>query len=655
MVIRAMRELLIWVVYMVTALVFISLAGPHPLAVALVHATVFPAFLILFFLQLTGQRQCQNSLFFRWLAPLLVWFWIQQLALQSGLPFWGSIEASWPVWMDFFSMFAAGSVLMLCAEEIFTDRDVLIRYMRFFVFLAAATGGYFIYLFYTSGVPVEKIRPPFFILEHLGPLGPLNFQPNNFIDLLIPPFFVSLAFVFYNHRRKLNFSDPNRAYSEIFLNLCFACVLIAAILFTKSRAGIIAFVPACGVFVILFLAAQRRRKGAWKIALLMLSCGILFLSSLGMEDVFRELTTLKQTLLDESQIRGLRSMTMGVSWQLFQEKSLLGVGLGNFQAAWIFFHKGIYTVFPERSYNDVLWLGVEAGLPGLVLFAGAVFSVYAAALRLIRSSQSSLVAYFSAAAAACLTAFILHSMVDPTLYVNTLLWEICILSGMVGALRTLNFQETEKKTFFKQSRRSSPSPVSWFYVLLLVLLAPVSAVAAGRLAAGVIAGQKPSIEDIEKVRTLDFLNSYYDRAAAAYYLTRHLKEPSNRESLEKALKAIDEAIRKEPVNVALYRKRAEILYASGDTKRGDESFALMQERLPDFYLGHAVMFAFYLEQSLEQTDSQKVDRLKAQALRNYLRCLELNPRFSKHRELYPLLSAPALESFNKLLEEKSLI
>lgn len=648
---RLLRELLKAHLYVGSAFFFVTLASPQALLTAMLHFWVFPAFLILCFLRMMSPPRSSQSLFLPLFAGLLLWFWTQQAALQAGLPFWG-VDVWWAGWLEFFAIFSAGAVYALTAEEVFSERDSLVEFLHFFVFVGGAAAVYFIYLFYTSGVPVEKIQPPFILLKHLGPLGPANFQPNNFVDLLIPPFFFSLAFVFYHQRRKLNFSDPSRTYSEIFSNLLSACVLLAGIFFTKSRAGIMAFLPALVFFCMLFGMAQKRRKNTWQFIVFAIAVAGVFLCTLGIKDVIRELLTIKETLFNETQLRGLRSLTIGASWQLFKEKGLLGVGLGNLPMAWILYHVPPYTVFPQRSFNDPLWFSVEAGVPGVLILTALLGAVFSTGLRLIRTSQSSFVSYLSAASLASLGAFILHSLVDPTLYINVLLWEAAIVMGIVAGLRHLEVEETRDKRLAVEKARHPGRIRLWVCIVLAVTL-PVTVISGGKLAGAFVASQGKDIQHLEKASRLDVNNAYYHRMLAPLYLGQYLDNPSTGEGLEKAIRALDAAIEREPLNVNLYRKRAEVLYLAGDTKRGDQSFVLMQERLPDFYLGQMVMFAFYWEQSLKETDPILVNRYKTQALRHYMRSLELNPRIHKYRELNPLLSAAALESFQKTLEEKS--
>lgn len=649
--IRLLREGLKAHLYLGAGLFFLTLSSPHPILLAAFHFLTFPMFLILCLLRMCSPPRVSRSLFFNAFAFLLLWFWIQQFALHAGVPFFG-IDPWWTGWLDFFGIFAAAAVYALAAEEAFSERDSLIQFLRFFIFSGSAAAVYFIYLFYTSGVPVEKIQPPFILLEHLGPLGPVNFQPNNFIDLLIPPFFFSLAFIFYNHRRKLNFPDPTRAYSEIFLNLLFVCVLLAGILFTKSRAGIMAFLPSVALFSVLFWMAQRRRSGAWKIVVFASVAAVVFLCTLGIKDVFREMMTIKQTLFDESQMRGLRSLTIGASWQLVQEKGWVGVGLGNLPMAWVFFHSAPFTAFPQRSYNDLLWFWVEAGLPGVLLVSVILGGVFLTGIRLIRKSQSSFVSYLCAAVLSSMTAFILHAMVDPTLYVNALLWEAAMAMGILAGLRHLEEEETRDKRL-AVPKPARPGRTRVLAALTLILLLPLSVISAGKLGAAALVSKAQDANTLELARRLDFLNPYYPRMLAPLYFAQYLENPDGG-GLEKALGAMDDAIGRDPLNVSLYRKKAEILYHAGDTKRGDQSFVMMQERLPDFYLGHIVMFAFYWEQSLTETDPARVNRYQTQALRNYMRSLELNPSLSKYRELNPYLSAAGLETFHKTLQENSL-
>lgn len=650
---RLLRGVPVFFIYLTSAIAFFSLSSPQPTAVSVLILAGGAALFCLCFQHLRGEWGFGRSRFAFGLALLILWFWIHQLALQAALlPI--SYKPNWLIWTEFVSMFSCAAVLMLCAEASFCDRSVTLRFFRFFVLMGAAAALYFIYLFSVAGVPVERLRPPFILLEHLGFLSPVTFQPNNFIDLLIVPFFFSLALLFYTHRRKLSFPDPSRQHSEIILNLCASSVLLAAIFFTKSRAGILAFAPACAVFFFLFAMAQRSRKSLWRMTLLITFTAVVFLGASGIKDVFQELMTLGQLGKNAQEFSGLRFMTIGLSWEMMKENLFWGAGLGQFQMAWIFFPKSAYTMFPERSYNDFLWFGAETGLAGLVLLGALVFRVYWTGIRLILKSPSSLVAYFSAASLASLSAFLVHSLVDPTLYVAALLWEISIVMGLVGGLAGLDAAEAQQGNSSGQPGKfpkslNSARPLA----LLFLMLMPLTFLGAGRVAASFLTSGSPTLEGIEKAGKADFLNGYYDRAASSLYLARFQQNPADRDSLERAVQSIDEALDKEPLNVGLYKKRAEILHAAGESARAEESFVKMQEKLPGFYLAHAVMFAFYLERSLEEASPSQKERHKALALRHYQRCLELNPRLAKYREIEPLLSAPAVETFRTLFEEKS--
>ncbi len=650
---RLLREILKVYLCSSAVLFLLSLSSLTPQVSMLLQGLTFPALAMLCILRVFSPPRISRSLLFPWLVTLLLWFCFQQAAIMLAIPPF-EVSSNWRTWVDFFSLFMTAAAYALVAEEIFSDREDLYSFLKFFVFSSGCCAVYFIFLFYTCGVAVEKIQPPFVLLEHLGPLGALSLQPNNLVDLFVPPLFFGLALVFYHHRRKLHFSDPSRAYTEIVLNLCFACVLLAGVFYTKSRAGIIAFLGGFVFFAVLFALAQRRRKGTWKIVALVFVAGLVFLSTLGMKDVFHELMTLKETFSREAQIKGLRSLTMGASWQLVVEKGFWGVGLGNFPMGWLLFHKHPFTVYPYRSYNDLLWFWAETGLPGLFILLGLLLKGFVSAFKSILRSQSSFVAYLASACLASISVFTLHAVVDPTLYVNTLLWQIAIVLGVIGALRHLEAEETRDKRL-GIPKHGNPLLRATMAIALLFMAAPVTYFSCTRLMAlSMVSSEEINVANLEKVTRLEITSSFYPRQLALAYAQQYAQDPSKKAVLDQAVKAMDAAIERDPFNVSLYRGRAELFGAAGDMKNAEQSLRMMEERLPNFYLGAIAAMAFYLDESLKEKDAVKANRYKAQALRQYLRALELNPRLIKYFELYPSLSEDAQQALQALLEEKSL-
>jgi len=627
----------------ILVLVLLSLGNFSFLGGQIVRVLVGLAFLGFLITAFAEDRVKLPMSFGFWLGGLMFWLLLQQFAIMLRFPGF-DIPSTWGNWHPYFSLIVSGVAVFTVSEHLFSQREDLNRILRLFMAASTVLAVYFIYLFFTSGVAVEKIQPPFPLLRHLRGLAGISLQPNNLVDLFIPAFFFSCSYTFYNYRRKLNHSDPAKAYSDMFLNLCFACILLAAIFYTKSRAGILSFAAGLFVYSLIFTFSHQQRRSPLKLLGLMFLVGIFFMSSLGFKQVFKELVTLKDIWSVEIEKIGVRTSTIGASLQLVKARGWLGVGLGNFHMGWLFFHEPPYTMFPRRSYNDLLWIWAEMGLPGVLCLMGAAVAALIKGLRTAVTSASAYISYLVCAAMASFVAFAVHSFVDPTFYVEALFLQICLVLGILSACIRMEFLEThEKETMQQASRRGLAG-----FLIIGGLIFFMSAMAVVQVYASRVASSQ-DIKMIERVAHLDTFNAAYPRLLSANYYQNYL-EQGTEEDLAKALYAMDEAILRDPFATANYRKRAEMMLQSGNLKSIEKSFEMMREHLPDFYIGELTATSFYMDASME-AGPDAASRFKAMALRHYNKAFDLNPRLSRHWELYPLMSLEAQQEFEALLNQ----
>ncbi|HTL46903.1 MAG TPA: O-antigen ligase family protein [Verrucomicrobiae bacterium] len=635
----------IYLCLVVTA-VLLSLGNLSFLASNGLHFVSGIVLLLYFLLRVAERKRVHPSLLLGSFAALLLWLTLQQAGIALGFPLF-EIPSAWSNWFSFFGLLATGVIVYAVALETFTSREELAFFLKYLLFSSTLLAVYFIYIFYTSGVSVEKIQPPFPLLSYLGPLSGISLQPNNLVDLFIPGFFVALSLIFYNYRRKLNHSDPGKAYSEIILQLCCACVLLAAVLFTKSRAGILSFFVALAFYFVNFYLSQHRKRGPVKFLAFVFVIAILFVSALGLKDVVRELGTLKETWGTEVQTMGVRSMTMGASWQLVRIKGWFGVGLGNFQMGWLLFHEPPFTAFPMRSYNDFLWLWAEMGVPGMLFLMGGFLLLLLKGLRTAFKTSSCFISYTILASLSTLASYMAHSMVDPTLYVEALFVMLCAMLAAGAACIHLETLETQEEAVIQpQSKAKLGVPL-----VLFALSLPVTVFTVMQVMAFFTAGHSDDIAVLSRAMQMDPTNPNYPRQIAFRYYADYAQK-KDPEVFKKALSALDEAIRRDPFNLNSYRKRAEMFLSSGDLQGVNRSIELMQERLPDFYQGEMTAAAFYMDAAMASAAEQAA-KFKALALRYYARALDLNPAASKWRDLYPLMAEASSQEFENLLTQKA--
>lgn len=629
-------------------LLFLSLGSLSFPSLALIHCLLGPGLVIVFIVRCSRGRFGDMDPTLVWFFLLFLWLVIQQAGIWLHVPFF-TVPSSWRNWVEIFPLLLAGAGFYLMTSEILDARGRLATFIRFWVAGFALLGVYFIGLYYTSGVNVESLKPPFPVLENLGHWAGTGFQPNNLVDLFIPPFFFAVSVVLYRQKRKLDSDHLTHVFMEIILFLCAACILLAAILFTRSRAGILSFGLGLMFYFFFFSFLHRRRLPALLKAGVVMAVVVAFLLTLGVREIFEELKTVFVTVEEEFQLKGVRSLTIGATWQMITKAGLFGVGLGNLQMGWVLLHEAPFLMMPLRSYNDFLWFWAEAGFPGFFLFTGLFLWYTVSSVILAMRTSSYFIAYLLLSAGASVVAFSAHALVDPTFYCPALLFSLMISMGIGSAARNLEFRETREDTSLP-ARGPKRNALMFFLIMALAVANSGFYFQKGR--ALVILEKSPADEQaLIAAARMDFVNPTYPYRLSQIHLERFREAPTP-EGWMRVLDWLDEAIRRDPLELMHYKTRAAASLEAGDKGEMSASFSLLAEMLPDFYMAELVAAAFYMEASEEAVSETLGDDFSVLALRHYMKALDLNPGLSKEGDLYPWMSRGAREKFVTLLREK---
>jgi hypothetical protein len=634
-------NLLRFYLYLVLGVLFASFCGSLPEII-----TVFTLLsTIAFFVWIVRQRllKCYDSpnLVTNFMTLLFVWLFIQRFGALMGLPFFEPMN-HWTMGMEFYQTLWSCFVGFLVSQHLLKTRSEMLVFIKFWIFSSVALAVCFIYLFYSSGVPVEALSVPSFFAY----FGASRFQPNNLIDLFIPGSFFALSIVFYNHRRKLSHADPSKAMTEMILYLMMACILVAAVLYTRSRAGIVAFGLGVVVYFFLFIISHRRKKGVIKIVGITLLIILGALSLFGMREVFQELLTIKEALNSEISTIGTRSMGIGAAWQLITRQGALGVGVGNFQMGWLMHHSAPFTSFPQVSFNDLLWFWAEMGFVGFCLFTLIVLATVLTGFFLIKKTESHYISYLSASIIASLIAFLGHSCIDVTFYVAPLMAMFFLLMGLIFAFKNMENSEVQEGIVIPATNKAYNLFTLICYMLIGLIL---SFQGVQSMRAKLMTLNDETAVNYVTASEIDQSASYYPRKLSFIYFTNYL-DSGKEEDFIKAIDSIDDAIRRSPFSMIYYSKRAEMFLERQDLQGIEASFALAKEYAPDFYLVDLAATAFYMNVSLELVNSKMLERFQALALNHYANAMKLNPRLNKNSELFPMLNSQARQTFEALLE-----
>jgi hypothetical protein len=426
-----------------------------------------------------------------------------------------------------------------------------------------------------------------------------------------------------------------------------ACILIAAILYTKSRAGIVAYGAALVIYFFLFVLAHRRKRSLVKLVSSVLVLILIMLSTLGVREVFQELMTIKESLNSEISSLGVRSMSIGAAWQLIFSQGALGVGVGNFQMGWLLHHSPPFTSFPQVSFNDLFWFWAEMGFLGFVFFLLVAMIAIAFGVYLSKKSESSFISYLSASMVASMIAFLAHSCIDVTLYIPTLMIMFFFFMGVILALKNMENLEIQEGAV-TNTKRKVFHPFILFVLICIASILTFYSIQSFR--AKLMTAKTEETSMFVQASKVDSHSPYYPRRLSYVYFTDYLQTGSEN-SFQLAIEAIDEAIKRSPFSMIYYSKRAEMFLERQDLQGIQDSFELANEYAPNFYLIDLAASAFYMNVSLELVNSKMVSRFQALALRHYAQAIKLNPRLSKKRELFSMLNPTARDAFIQLTEK----
>jgi O-antigen ligase len=136
-----------------------------------------------------------------------------------------------------------------------------------------------------------------------------------------------------------------------------AAMMMATILFTKSRAGLLGL---AAVLVVLVIEARKVRPGIGVFALVTMLCATPFMPSW----FWMRLGSIVNPAQDESGSRQARKDLMWEGWQTFVEHPLTGVGAGQFKN-----YNPPTRLEPWReTHNVMLQIAAELGIFGLLAF-----------------------------------------------------------------------------------------------------------------------------------------------------------------------------------------------------------------------------------------------------------------------------------------------
>jgi O-antigen ligase len=255
-----------------------------------------------------------------------------------------------------------------------------------------------------------------------------------FLELIIP---FSVALVLYEHARSWRNGRAARGMkgiiagenlSRIGLRLFAAIVMLAALIFSRSRMGILAGVAS--LVVMAMFSGVQRRAGMW-IAGATMFCVTALVLWIGAGSAFERFGNISNEYASVGESRA--SLWKGTA-QLIEGHPLFGSGLGTFPIAFTAVQSTFLGKFVNHAHNDYLEIANDLGIPAAILLFGSIVMLF---VRLARKTASAEARFERAVTLGCMgsiAAILLHSLTDFNLYIpaNALLFSLVL--GLASAM-----------------------------------------------------------------------------------------------------------------------------------------------------------------------------------------------------------------------------
>lgn len=224
-------------------------------------------------------------------------------------------------------------------------------------------------------------------------------QPGSFTGN--PAFFSSYLIISLALAAAVFFNSASRTFWRYF-SLVVTVLAVATVFLTGIRGAILGILV--GLFILgiyfLFREKQLRVVGAGVLVLLILFAGVFWFTRTA--DFWQDVPGLKRFARASFDIPSVttRLLALGVSWEAFKERPILGWGPENYSIAYNKHYDPRYSLYAEdwfdRAHNKIAEIGVIQGGLGLIVYLGLFISLFAVLFRRKIPGYAFLAAVFAA-------------------------------------------------------------------------------------------------------------------------------------------------------------------------------------------------------------------------------------------------------------------
>jgi len=266
---------------------------------------------------------------------------------------------------------------------------------------------------------------------------------NHFAGLLEMVLPLGVALASYQIERAIHGRrNPARSLGELLgrsqmhnsLFLAFVSLLLfVAVVFSRSRMGLISCAVSLLVMAALAATHKGRRSLSAALVLVLLAAGVGSTFWIGVEPIVSRFASLPSQEFSERQGGG-RLAIWRDTMHLLSQHLWLGVGPGGFETAYTQVQTVHLDSTVDHAHNDYLELATEFGLVGAGLLFGMILTVAARTLRAFFAHPASADRALALGVFAGIVALLLHSLTDFNLYLPANGLVFAVLLGLGASI-----------------------------------------------------------------------------------------------------------------------------------------------------------------------------------------------------------------------------
>jgi putative inorganic carbon (HCO3(-)) transporter len=259
-----------------------------------------------------------------------------------------------------------------------------------------------------------------------------------FLEMILP---FSLALVFYEYAKlrgdrdsKVNLQSVigKSAIQKLVLSLAISVVLCAALVFSRSRMGILA--AAASILVIFALVAISRLHG--RMGTLLAASFIILSVCLALWIGPGPIVSRFQTVNEEYSLGGQSRISMwGDALPLIKHHPWLGTGFGTFPIAYTSSQTAFLSQFVNHAHNDYLEVAADLGIPATAILFVSILFILGRAIRSFLSGERDFERAVALGCAGSIVAILLHSFADFNLYIPANALLLATILGLAVSVR----------------------------------------------------------------------------------------------------------------------------------------------------------------------------------------------------------------------------